>query len=107
MGQTRLGNLARLAILLLAAAVMPAPAWAEEHKHHGWCGRSACLGPPTSLLTTAGVYPPGNPWCYQIPIQAVYQFPAAMANQPGAEVGWLRVNPTPGLFGGQPYLYSP
>jgi hypothetical protein len=98
----------RLVVLLLViAAYAPATARAGEHEPHLWCGPSECLGFPTAWLTTAGVYPPGNPWCYQIPIQAVYQFPAKLANQPGAEVGWLEVHPTPGLLGGQPYLYSP
>jgi hypothetical protein len=107
MRRPRLEIPARLVVLLVITAYAPAPARAGEHEHHGCCGRSACLGPGTYRLTTAGVFPPENPWCYQIPIQAVYQFPAVMANQPGAAVGWLRVHPEYGLLGGQPYLYHP
>jgi hypothetical protein len=55
----------------------------------------------------AFAHPLGDPWCYALPIQAVYQFPAVLANQPGAEVGWLEMNLRPGVLGGQPYLYHP
>ena len=42
------------------------------------------------------------------PIQAGYPFPpAVMANQPGADVGWLRVHPEYGLLGGRPTSTTP
>jgi hypothetical protein len=110
MGRSRLVNFARTAVLLVAA-LAPAPARAGGHKHRDGANApgyvdpaaiSAAYYPPGSIA-----YPPGNPWCYAIPIQVVYQFPAVMANQPGAEVGWLRVHPEDGFLGGQPYLYHP
>jgi hypothetical protein len=108
MGKTRLEILARIAILAIAAASAPPSARAGEHRHHGCCG-SACLGPPTYALTSAGVFPPDRPQCYAIPILAVYQFPAVMARQPGSSVVWLQFQPDPmaGQLGGQPYLYHP
>jgi hypothetical protein len=42
---------------------------------------------------------------YTVPIQAVYQCPAAIAQQPGSQVAYLRVNTAAGLLGGQPWLY--
>ena len=110
MGRSRLGDFARIAVLLVAA-FSPAPARAGGHKHRDCANALGHVDPP---VIPSAYHPPGsisyasgNPSCSAIPIQAVYQFPAVMANQPGAEVGWLRVHPEYGLLGGQPYLYHP
>jgi hypothetical protein len=42
---------------------------------------------------------------YTVPIQAVYQFPAAVGYQPGSYLPFAAPNPVPGLLGGRPYLY--
>ena len=110
MGRSRLGDFARIAVLLVAA-LTPAPARAGGHQHRGGANAPGHVDPvaiPRAYPPPGSIaYAPGNPWCYTIPIQAVYQFPAVMANQPGAAVGWLRVHPESGLLGGQPYLYHP
>lgn len=107
MSRARFDIVACLVVTWAIAAYAPASARAGGHEDHGCCGRSACLGPPAYTLTTAGVFPPERPWCYQIPIQAVYQMPAVMANQPGAQVIWLGPHPESGFLGGRPYLYHP
>jgi hypothetical protein len=111
MDSVRLEHIARIAVLVVAAALTPASAQAGGHKHQGCVGAPGCVGPDAMpaayALPGAFGYPLGNPWCYAIPIQAVYQFPAVTANQPGAEVGWLGMNPEYGLLGGRPYLYHP
>jgi hypothetical protein len=111
MSLARLDNVARIAILMVVAALVPSPAQAGGHKHCG-CGDTPgdvypAPIPAAYLAPGMTIYPTGNPWCYAIPIRAVYQFPAVIANQPGADVGWLRMNPEYGLLGGRPYLYQP
>jgi hypothetical protein len=110
MGRSRLENIVHIAVLLVAA-LTPAPAGAGGHKHRDGANAAGYVDPaaiPAAYYPPGSMaYPPGNSWCYAIPIQAVYQFPAVIANQPGAEVGWLRVHPEYGLLGGQPHLYRP
>lgn len=100
---------ARVVVLISVVTVLsPAMALAGEPGYPGWGDAPAGAYPAAAYpLPGAFGYPPGNPWCYAIPIQAVYQFPAAIANQPGSEVGWLRPDPAFGLLGGRPYLYHP
>ena len=111
MVSVRLEHIACIAILLVAAALTPASARAGGHKYQECGAAPGCVGPaamPAAYSVPGAVaYPLGNPWCYAIPYQVNYQFPAAIANQPGAEVGWLRVIPEYGLLGGRPYLYQP
>jgi hypothetical protein len=111
MRKTHFENLARLVVLLCAAAALvPTTALGGGHRHRG------CVDAPADAVSaTTGVYPfagdfpysPGEPWCYAVPVQAVYQFPAVIANQPGSQVGYLQTSPASGLLGGRPYLYHP
>jgi hypothetical protein len=112
MDSARLAKLARLAMILVAAALAPASARAGGLKpSDDWADASGYASPvliPAAYPAAGAVVDPsGTLWCYAIPFQAVYQFPAAQANQPGAAVGWLQFNATPGLLGGRPYLYHP
>ena len=112
MGKVRFVNLMHLAVLVCAAvALVPATAKAGGGRHRGWADVPMDDVPAaaTGFYPFAGAfpYPPGDPWCYAVPIQAVYQFPAVMANQPGSEVGYLQISPASGLLGGRPYLYHP
>jgi hypothetical protein len=111
MGKVHFVNLARIAVLLCAAAVlMPATAAAGGHRRHGCVDAPAEVHwAPTIIDPSLGAfpYPAGDPWCYAVPIQAVYQFPARIANQPGSDVGYLQTSPAFGLLGGRPYLYHP
>lgn len=110
MSRFDLGRLVRFAPLLGVIAIfMPAPAEAGGHRQRG-VAASLQLYPAETIVYSqpdAGLYPSGAPWCYTFPIQAVYRFPAVIADQPGADVGYIRPNPTPGLLGGRPYLYHP
>jgi len=110
MSRSRLEDFARVAIFMVAAFT-PAPARAGGQKHRDCANAPGQVDPaaiPMAYSRRGAIaYAPGNPWSYTIPIQAVYQFPAVIANQPGAEVGWLGVHPEYGLLGGQPYLYHP
>jgi hypothetical protein len=103
-------KIAHILVVITAAALVPAPALAGGHRHHrgsALVDADTATMPAAFALPGAFADPPGNPWCYAIPIQAVYQFPAVMANQPGAVVGWLDLAPAPALLGGRPYLYHP
>jgi hypothetical protein len=82
-----LARIARRLALLIAVTLAPGTAMAEGHKQHVWWDDPS-VG-------------------YAAPIQAVYQFPAVVANQPGSGVSFLLPDPTRGLLGGQPYLYHP
>jgi hypothetical protein len=102
----------RVIILIGVATVLsPAMASAGGHNHDGWAvapaGDYQAAMPAAYPFAGGFGYPPGDPWGYAIPIQAVYQFPAVIANQPGSEVGWLRPDPAFGLLGGRPHLYHP
>jgi hypothetical protein len=111
MDNARLKHNARITVLLSVAVLATEPARAGGHAHHGCTNGPGCLSPAAMPATypppVAAAYPLGDPWCYAIPIRAVYQFPAVIANQPGAEVGWLQTNPEYGALGGRPYLYHP
>jgi hypothetical protein len=100
-----------MGLITVAAVLLPVTASAGGHKRHGRGDAPAdadtATMPAAYPLNGAFAHPPGNPRCYAIPIQAVYQFPAVLANQPGSEVGWLETNRASGLLGGRPYLYHP
>src|SRR5690242_5820702 len=102
MGKVHFVNLAHFAVLSCVAVVlMPATAVAGGHRHRSWVDVPADAVPATTtdIFPFAGVFPglPGEPWRYAAPIQAVYQFPAVIANQPGSEVGYLETGPASGL----------
>jgi hypothetical protein len=82
-----LARIARRLALLIAVTLTPATAMAEGPSRHGWWDNPA-VG-------------------YAAPIQAVFQFPAVIANQPGSGVSFLWSDPSSGLLGGQAYLYHP
>jgi hypothetical protein len=98
-------------VLLIAVMLTPGTAMAGGHTHHGW--RDNPADGYTVPIQAVYQYPavianqPTTPSGYAAPIQSVYQFPAVMANQPGAEVSFLWSDPTCGLLGGRPYLYHP
>jgi hypothetical protein len=113
MSTARRSKVARFLALPIAVAAMltPGTASAGGHRPHGPIDGpaeyySASPQPVESF--------PGDmadlsmtPWCYAIPIQAVYQFPAVLAYQPGAAVAYVWTDPAFGALGGQPYLYHP
>jgi hypothetical protein len=104
-------KIARAIIVSVATVLSPAMALAGGPRYPGWgdapAGAYSAAMPAAYPLPGAFGYPPGSPWGYAIPIQAVYQFPAVIANQPGSEVGWLRTDPALAVLGGTPYLYRP
>jgi hypothetical protein len=111
MGTARLKNLARIGALLAAVAVLtPVTASAGGDGYAGWnAGPSTAYSAPITgrMYPLSGDYGYQLPtlWDYTVPIVAVYQFPAVIANQLGSEVGYLRTSPSFGRLGGQPYLY--
>lgn len=108
-----LAGIARVLALLFVFAVMltPGTARAGGHKPHGWRGNpSDGYAVPIQAVyqfPAAFANQPTTPWGYAVPIQGVYQFPAAFANQPGAAVSFLQPDPAWDLLGGRPYLYHP
>jgi hypothetical protein len=78
--------IARASLLLSAGSLMPGTAHGFDWTHPGSKGSDPSAG-------------------YTVPILLVYQFPAVLANQPGAAVPYLTPNPSQGLLGGRPYLY--
>jgi hypothetical protein len=106
-----LTRFARALALLIAVALTPGTAMAGGHERYGWRDRPS--GGYAVPIQAVYQFPsvlanqPTTPWGYAVPIQGVYQLPAVMANQPGAEVSFLWSDPTRGLLGGQPYLYHP
>ena len=112
MSHDRLAKRASVFVLLVAVMLVPAPAWAGGRNPHDGYPNGPSVS-STGRLPAAYPFhgstgnPPGSPWCYAVPIQAVYQFPAVLVNQPGSEVGYLWTDPTSGLLGGRPYLYHP
>jgi hypothetical protein len=91
-------------------SMMPNTANAWEDYHLDLINSDISAGYPAPLPAgysfagpTAG---PIYPSCfYTVPILAVYQCPAVITDQPGSRVVYLPSNLTPGLLGGQPYLY--
>jgi hypothetical protein len=104
-----LAGVARILALLSAVTLTPGMAMAAGHKPHGWRDNRAdgYTVPIQAVYQFPAVIAqqPTIPWGYAVPIQSVYQFPAVIANQPGADVSFLSSDPTCGLLGGQPYLY--
>jgi hypothetical protein len=97
--------------LLIAVTLTPGMAAAGGHKPHRW-QNDPSVGyavPIQAVYQFPAVIAnqPTTPWGYAAPIQSVYQFPAAVANQPGARVSFLQSDPTCGLLGGLPFLYHP
>ncbi len=87
-----------------------APLRPEGSKHPGKSGYDPSAGysvPMPAAYPFAGgiVDPTCSACCYTVPILAVYQCPAVLADQPGSQVVYLRSDPASGLLGGQPYLY--
>ncbi len=91
MGTARLKNLARTATLLVGiAALAPGTASALGHRHHRtaefdeWAGYAVPIQDvyqdPAAL-----VWQPTAAFGYAVPIQSAYQFPAALVNQPGVQ----------------------
>jgi hypothetical protein len=112
MTNNRLAKNASLRVFLIAIVLMPGTASAWEHGPHGkqWQDPLAGYAVPIQAVyqfPAVLANQPTTPWGYAVPIQSSFQFPAVMANQPGAEVPFLGTDPTSGLLGGRPYLYHP
>jgi hypothetical protein len=87
MRHSYLARIARRLALLIAVTLTPGTAMAGGYTRHGWWDDPS-VG-------------------YAAPIQAVFQFPAVIANQPGSGVSFLWSDPSSGLLGGRAYLYHP
>jgi hypothetical protein len=84
---------------------------ARGHDYNGWTNNPA-VGYAVPIQAVYQfpkviVNQPPTPSGYAVPIQSVYQFPAVIANQPGAGFLFLQSDPTHGILGGRPYLYHP
>jgi hypothetical protein len=97
--------------LVIAVLLTPVVAAAGGQKRHRWDNNpSDGYTVPIQVVfqfPAATANQPTAPWGYAAPFQAVYQFPAVFANQPGADVPFLSSDPTSGLLGGRSYLYHP
>jgi hypothetical protein len=110
MGVRRLAKLASALVLSLASfALMPstASAWGDRPD---WMNYDPSAGyaapmPTLSQLNRFNVQSTGCACWYTVPIQAVYQCPAALTGQPSSQLVYLRSDPMFGVLGGQPYLY--
>ncbi len=112
MANIRPAKNASVLALLVAVALAPGNATAGGQEYHAVPvhdpSGAYALPMPAASTWPGGLAGPAYPGCcYTFPIQAVYQCPAAIANQPGSGVIYLRVNLEAGLLGGQPYLYHP
>jgi hypothetical protein len=108
MRQIYLARIARMLAFLIAVTLTAGTAMAGAHEPYGWWDDPAL----TTGTAMAGA-PKRHGWWdnpavgYAAPIQAVFQFPAVIANQPGSGVSFLWSDPSSGLLGGQAYLYHP
>jgi hypothetical protein len=98
-------------LLLVAVTLTPGTAMAGGHTPHGWRDNpwDGYAVPIQAVYQFPAVIAnqPTIPWGYAAPIQSVYQFPAVIANQPGAQVSFLQVDPMRGWLGGRAFLYHP
>ena len=98
MGNDRLAKNASVLVLLVAVALAPGTASAGGPKHAGKNGNDPSPGYPVPRPAAypfpgISVDPTYSACCYTFPIQAVYQCPAVLAEQPGSQVGYLRTDP--------------
>ena len=100
MGNDRLTKSASI-LAVVITMLMPKAASAGGHPPDGHVAPI----PIASPWPANGVIPACPSCCYTFPIQFVYQCPAVIAGQPGAQVPYLRSNSPAGVLGGQPYLY--
>ncbi len=110
MGNNRLAKNASILVFLAVVALAPNTASAGDHNYpviSGFDPSPAYSVPMSSAYPLAGfISDPTCPACsYTVPILAVYQCPAALADQPGSQVIYMRTDPAYGLLGGRPYLY--
>jgi hypothetical protein len=80
-----------LALPFVAASMLGSEARAGDHHDHYWVSRDPAMGYAVPIqhvyqFPAAFVFQPTTPWGYAVPIQRVYQFPAAFVFQPGPEV---------------------
>jgi hypothetical protein len=98
-------KIAALLIVVACVVLTPVTAKAGGHKDR-YAAPTGRFVPLESVELMPGQVDPMYVGCfYTVPIQAVYQCPAALAEQPGSQVAYLRVKSTAGLLGGQPWLY--
>lgn len=89
MESSRLNSFALIAALLVAiASLTPGTANALGHRHHAaqWSDEWADYAVPIQDVyqyPAALVWQPTESYGYAVPIQSVYQFPAALVDQPG------------------------
>ena len=108
MRNDRLAKVASI-VAVLIAMLTPNAASAGGHPPAGHVApiplASVAPHPLASPFTGIGAFPMCSSCCYTFPIQAVYQCPAVIAGQPGAQVIYLRSDSPAGVLGGQPFLY--
>ena len=91
MRAVRPATLAGLLFLALSWAPLMGKARAGDHGDHYWVSQDASIGYAVPIqrvyqFPAAFVSQPGTPGCYAVSIQHVYQFPAAFVFQPGPEI---------------------
>jgi len=91
MRSVRPATLAGLLFLPLFWAPMTSQACAGDHADHYRVSQDPSIGYAVPIqrvyqFPAAFVFQPGPRWGYAVPIQHVYQFPAAFVFQPGPEI---------------------
>jgi hypothetical protein len=100
-------RIAKIASLLVVVCFLLNPGSASAGGHEDkYAAPARHVIPMESVDVLPGAVDPMYVGCYYtVPIQAVYQCPAAISPQLGSQVMYLRVNMKAGLLGGQPWLY--
>jgi hypothetical protein len=80
-----------LLVTYFSTLPMQSPALAGDHHDHYDVSKDPLIGYAVPIqhvyqYPAAFVFQPTTPWGYAVPIQRVYQFPAAFVFQPGPEV---------------------
>jgi len=91
MRSVRPATLAGLLFLPHLWVPLMSKACAGDHADHYWVSQDPSIGYAVPIqrvyqFPAAFVFQPGPRWSYTVPIQHVYQFPAAFVFQPGPEI---------------------
>jgi hypothetical protein len=105
MGNGRVTKIAALLIVVASGVLAPGTATARGNKDRYAVPARRVVPMQSIELSPRGLDSMYIGCFYTLPIQAVYQCPAVLADQPGSQVEFLKVNTTAGLLGGQPWLY--